>query len=601
MIRSIHKKTIYTLLFFLNFTHLTSQNNDIKRLQRAIFIFNFAEQVTWPTPLNQKITIGILGKDSTVDDIKNLAEKRKIKNKPVLVKQFNSIRDIKNVQLIFVNKKYDFDINYLLQKISKQGILLVTEDYTYHTSMINIISVNNSYAYEINESLLKKENFNTAPTLKQYAISSSEKWRQLYQNKKLQLDKVEEKKQEQEKLIENKEQQIEDQKQEIKQQKKKIEIQKEELTDKNKSILQQNQALEALLDETELQEKKYNEKLKIEKQLEERIKNQLKDIKQQQENITSINNEILNQQIKLEKQKEEIIEKESILKEQNIKLNTQKTISYLLITLFSLALLICFIVYRSYKSVKKFNSKLASKNDKIYKQSVLLESKNKELEQFAYITSHDLKEPLNTIASFSKILQEDYKSNLDDNGLIILDFIASSSTRGLSFIDALLEYSRLGESEVTDIDCNAIVNHVSIDLSNVISRNKAIITKENLPHIKGSTIELRLVFQNLINNAIKFRKKETSPQVYISCEKVTPEGQTSDFWQFSIADNGIGIPEKFKERIFVIFQRLHTKEQYEGTGIGLAYCKKIIESLGGEIWFDSEVGKGTTFYFTIPI
>ncbi len=592
----VKTKYIYYLLIFLfgtlNYGYSQDANTEVKRLQRAIFIFNFAEQVTWEKPLNNDFTIGVLGPDNTIKDIERLAKKRKIKTKPVNVKQLQSIRDIKGVQLVFVNKRYNFDVNYLLNKISNQQVLLVTEDYNYNSSMINIVNVDNSFAYEINEQLLAKEQFKVAPTLRQYAISSSEKWKQLYQSTEKELDKIEEAKQQQDVVIEDKEKQIQSQKQEIT-------VQKEEITVQNESIQQQTQAIEKLFDETEFQKKKYKEKLLIEQQLEERIKHQLDSIKIQENNIETINTEIEVQQAKLKKQEDDIAIKEAILKEKDSKLNTQKTINYLLFALFGLALLSSFLIYKGYASVKKLNATLGLKNEEIHKQSRLLESKNKELEEFAYITSHDLKEPLATISTFANSLEDDYSETLDDDALTILGFINKACNRGLNFIDALLKYSHLGKSDKTLVNCNDLIGDIKTDLSSIIERNSASIISENLPSVNASVVELRLLFQNLINNAVKFKKPNTNPIIRIDSQKIISTKHHSEFWQFSVSDNGIGIAEKHKERIFAMFQRLHTTK-YEGNGIGLAYCKKIVESLGGEIWFDSEDGKGTTFHFTIP-
>ncbi|CAL2059373.1 YfiR/HmsC family protein [Tenacibaculum sp. 190524A05c] len=595
MIRLKTTRLLIVFTIICSAIQMNAQSNDVKHLQRAIFIFNFAEQVSWKNAPDDQFTIGVLGNDNTITDLKNLAKKRKIKNKPVHIKHFSAIRDVKNVQLVFVKQRYNFDINYLLKKITNHNTLVVTEGYSYNSSMINIINVNNSFAYELNEKLLSRENFRIASSLKKFAITSSDKWKQLYQTTEKELIKAEEKKTEQKELIENKEEQIQSQQ-------KTITVQEKELTVKNDSIHVQTQAIEKLFDENEFQKKKYEEKLLIEKELEKRIQHQFESIKKQKENIKSINSEIETQQKKLNQQAEEIIVKENILKEKDHKLNTQKTINYLLIAVMAFALLITFLIYRSYAAVKRYNKELALKNDKIYKQSIQLESKNKELEQFAHITSHDLKEPLASIFSFANELEENHKTQLDDDGAHYVSFITRASKRGLQFIDALLAYFKLGTSDIpnTEINCNDLVTDITTDLSGLISRNNATVNYSNLPIVNASTIELRLLFQNLINNAIKFKKSDTNPIVSITAQKIRENNNQSKYWQFSVTDNGIGIADHNKEKIFVIFKRLHSKEQYEGTGIGLAYCKKIVESLGGKIWFDSKEGEGTTFHFTLP-
>lgn len=228
-------------------------------------------------------------------------------------------------------------------------------------------------------------------------------------------------------------------------------------------------------------------------------------------------------------------------------------------------------------------------------QNKALERKNKELEQFAYVASHDLQEPLRTISSFVELFQKQYKGKLDEKADKYMEYIVQASSRMRVFITDLLEYSRIGSrQELKEIDCNIIMNEALNDLGAAIQETGADIKVEQLPVINGYQTEMKLLFQNLAANAIKFRQKNAHPQIKISAKK------KRDSWQFSFSDNGIGIAKEHNERIFVIFQRLHTRNEYEGSGIGLSHCKKIVELHKGKIWLESEIGKGTTFYFTIP-
>jgi len=224
-----------------------------------------------------------------------------------------------------------------------------------------------------------------------------------------------------------------------------------------------------------------------------------------------------------------------------------------------------------------------------------LKFKNKELEQFSYITSHDLQEPLRTVLSFIDLIQDDYKDKLDDNLNVYLKFISDASTRMSSLIKSLLDYSRIGYKGVVEqIDLNILLDSVTADLGFKIEHTNAEIKFGNLPTINGFNLELRLLFQNLITNAIKFHKEGENPKINISYEDKWTH------WEFKIEDNGIGIREEFQAKIFVIFQRLHNREEYEGTGIGLSHCKKIVELHGGEIWVKSQENVGSSFHFTIP-
>ena len=244
---------------------------------------------------------------------------------------------------------------------------------------------------------------------------------------------------------------------------------------------------------------------------------------------------------------------------------------------------------KSESTAKEHTQKLSEFNEE-------LKRSNKDLEQFAYIASHDLKEPLRIIGNFSGLLARAYKTKLDQDAFQYIDFIEDGVKRMSNLINSLLTYSRVGRKEMKfqDIDLNKLVDIKLFDLSEVIKERNAKVIVEKLPTIYGEPEQIGMVFHNLINNAIKFNKQAT-PTVTI---KVAPS--TNDaFWQFSVADNGIGIDPRYQQQIFEIFRRLHGKKDYEGTGIGLSVCQKIVFRHDGKIWLTSELGKGTTFYFTI--
>ena len=243
------------------------------------------------------------------------------------------------------------------------------------------------------------------------------------------------------------------------------------------------------------------------------------------------------------------------------------------------------------KAIRETNVTLERK---VKQRTEELERKNKELEQFAYVASHDLQEPLRTIASFVDLLGKQYKGKMDANADKYMDYIVQSSDRMKVLIKDLLDYSRLGrEKEARQVNCNTVVEQVKADLNRVIKDNQAEIVAGSLPLIDAYPTELKLLFQNLVSNSIKFRKPGVAPQVEINALR------QNGHWQFAFRDNGIGIESQYLDKIFVIFQRLHNRSSYEGSGIGLAHCKKIVELHGGKIWVESEPGVGSTFYFTI--
>ncbi len=225
-----------------------------------------------------------------------------------------------------------------------------------------------------------------------------------------------------------------------------------------------------------------------------------------------------------------------------------------------------------------------------------LAKSNAELEQFAYIASHDLQEPLRMVTSFLALLEKKYHPILDEKGKTYISFAIDGATRMKNIILDLLEFSRVGRGlgEKTPIDLNEILSDVIKMQRQPIEESKAKINYETLPIVSSHRLLMVQVFQNLIGNALKYKNSSQIPEIEISVKSL------KNHWQIAIKDNGIGISKEYHEKIFVIFQRLHNKDEYSGTGIGLAIVKKIIHNEGGEIWLESEEGIGSTFYFTLP-
>ncbi len=243
-------------------------------------------------------------------------------------------------------------------------------------------------------------------------------------------------------------------------------------------------------------------------------------------------------------------------------------------------------VFRNISNRKQMELELASKTRELIRS-------NSELEQFAYVASHDLQEPLRMVNSYVQLLASRYKDKLDEDANDFINFAIDGSNRMRNLINSLLEYSRVNRVKPFEwVNAGDILSEVLSDMENTILESGAQIHYGHLPTIYADQVLIGQVFQNLIGNAIKF-KSERLVHIYITGEK------KGDHYLFAFRDNGIGIQKEYLDKIFVIFQRLNSMDKYKGTGIGLAICKKIIEKHGGDIWAESEPGKGTTFYFTL--
>jgi len=247
------------------------------------------------------------------------------------------------------------------------------------------------------------------------------------------------------------------------------------------------------------------------------------------------------------------------------------------------------VVQRNISDRKKMENALLKINQE-------LRTSNAELEKFAYLASHDLREPLRMVTSFTQLLAQRYEGQLDDDADQIIGFAVDGAARMEELINDLLEYSRIGKVDncLETVDCEKVLQQALTNLKVAIQESEAEIAYSSLPNVIGGRVQLVQLFQNLIENAIVYRDRNVVAIIEIGAEEQTQQ------WLFWIKDNGIGISEKYQQQIFQIFQRLHTKKEYSGTGIGLAICYKIIERHEGKIWVESSLGEGSTFYFSIP-
>lgn len=257
----------------------------------------------------------------------------------------------------------------------------------------------------------------------------------------------------------------------------------------------------------------------------------------------------------------------------------------------SVAIVEALMGFRSKNKLKKYKNRLEETIGD-------LKRSNEELQRFAYVASHDLQEPLRTVASFTQLLERRYKGEFDSDADEYMNYIVEAALRMKEQINGLLEYSRISTNlnKFRQVNSEIVLNQAIDNLQFAIKENNAEITYDSLPVVICDAGQLQRIFQNLISNAIKFKKENISPKIHISV-KIDDKNRE---YVFSVADNGIGIEKQYMERIFIIFQRLHTMDEYHGTGIGLSIVKRIIERHGGRIWVESEFGEGSTFCFTLP-
>jgi signal transduction histidine kinase len=252
-------------------------------------------------------------------------------------------------------------------------------------------------------------------------------------------------------------------------------------------------------------------------------------------------------------------------------------------------------IYRALQE-KRLREERTRAQENLARQAEELARSNRDLEQFAYVASHDLQEPLRMVASYTQLLAERYRGKLDEQADKYIHYAVDGATRMQALIQDLLDFSRAGrqDGERTSVDSNAVVEEALKSLRAAVSETGAVVHYDGLPRVMAHETQLRQVFQNLIGNAIKFRGPDP-PLVQIEA------AQQEQDWLFSVKDNGIGIAPEHADGVFTIFKRLHTRQEYPGNGIGLAICKRIIEQFGGRIWVEPQAGPGTTFRFTLPV
>ncbi len=587
-------RNLLIIVLLLNALVSVGQEEEILVKQRAIFIYNFARQVVWKNDVDlDQFNVGVLGEDPVLAELSKMSKQgRTIRGRPMRVRRITRVSDVARYQVVYFHKRYNFSVDEVLQYAHDRNVLVVSEEYGFNESMINIIGTPDGFQFELNETRLNIEGFSVNNGLRRSSISTAERWQELYQKSSKSLEEARTRSAEQQQELTEKEAEIGNLNDRINDQLLRIDARNVQIEELQVMINDQNETLQTLQERSEEQQRAFDKRELQQKQLEEKYEDQ---ITTRQEEIAMLDQTLEQQRIELQDQQTQLEEQTSQLRKQRQELNAQEWFTILFAILAALAVLTIFYVWRGYRIKRNANQALAEKNAAIQTQARKIDQKSKEMEQFAYIASHDLQEPLNTISGSLSLIDGD---KLDEVGNYSLRFIDEAINRMRKMIQGLLEHSRLGvEVEFQELDGNQLLEGVKTNLRQIILDKKAKVEWGTLPKLFGHEVELTLLFQNLINNALKFTKEQQVPEVYISAQAHIEKEES--YWLFRVRDNGIGIDPAHQEKIFGIFQRLNSRSAYEGSGIGLAHCKKIVELHGGKIWVESEMGEGSTFCFTM--
>lgn len=587
------RKFLYLLALAVGL-QTVAQDEEIRTKQRAIFIYNFARQVVWQNEADLDLfSVGVLGTDPVLQELSKMTKQgRTVRGLPMRVRRISRLSDISKYQLVYLHKQFNFNIDQVLEFAKGQNVLVVSEGYGFNESMINIIETVDGFEFELNETRLNVEGFTVNNGLRRTSITTAERWQELYQASSRSLEEARTLSAEQEQALSKQEAEIGSLNQRINDQLSFIDERKIEVELLKEAIKVQNDSLLALQQRSEAQIQTFKQREQRQATIEQGYEDQ---IEARQQEITRLDRNLKRQQKELEQQASKLKEQSREIDTQRQELNAQQWFTILFAILAALAVITVFFIWRGYRIKRKANETLAIKNAAIEMQAREIDQKSQEMEQFAYIASHDLQEPLNTISGSLSLIDG---QQLDEIGTSSVQFIDDAINRMRKMIKGLMEHARLGaDVEFQHLAGKQLLEGVKTNLHQTIIDKKAKVEWGEMPAIYGHEVELTLLFQNLINNALKFTKPDQDPEVHIAVQEYLEEGER--FWLFRVQDNGIGIDPANQEKIFGIFQRLNSRSQYEGSGIGLAHCKKIVELHGGRIWVESELGKGSTFCFTI--
>jgi signal transduction histidine kinase len=597
------KYILIVFLIHLTFTTISiAQNIDRSKVVSA-YIYNFAKNVYWQNEEQiSEFHFHIVGNDKEIiNEMKTMSQTKTLRNKPIKITNSNGLNNTDGIHLIFITFESKDKLTDIYNAVEGKNILIVTDRCSNKNNiMINFIeSEDGSLLFEINKSNIIGQNIMIMPDIILLGGNEVDVTALYYegQNTLRGLQKQ----------IES----LEYSNNQLKEIQSKVKLELKSNQDSLLVLLSKINNQQSVLDKQILLLNKREKE--IEKQNKEIAENQnhfsvlISKIEIQDSEITKRQEILENQEKEIAAKKKKIEEQTNTLKNQDLTINRQRNIMFLLIIIVILVVALVLAIYKSYRNKQKMNRELEIKvqertnelrilnaelEERVAQRTAQLVAINKELESFSYSISHDLRAPLRAIYGFSQILSTRHKESLNTEGKQYIDYVVAASVRMEQLINDLLNFSRLGRKsiELHPVDLNEISKEMQIAFKQRIEEIKAeLYIADNLPVINGDKSLCRQIFINLIGNAITYRRKETQLLIKITYE------ETKKHHIIKVADNGIGIKKEYWEKIFNIFQRLHSDEEYPGTGIGLATVKKSVELMNGEISIDSVFGEGSTF------
>lgn len=569
----------------------------------SAYIYNFAKNVLWQHEEDIKeFRFHIIGTDKDIiNEMKKMSQTKTLRGKPIKITNSTNLENTDGIHLIFITYDNRDKLNDIYNSVEGKNTLIVTDLCNNKKDiMINIINSDvGSLRFEINKSNIISQNIMIMPDIILLGGTEVDVSALYYEGQQ---------------SLRSLQKQIDS-----------LAYSNNELEKIQKSIIKELNAnqdsLKDLLSKIADQQVVLDKQKLLLNQRDQKIKKQTNEIQENERYFNLLtskielqDSEILKRQQTLEDQEEEIATKKNriaeqtnTLKNQDLTINRQRNLMYLLIIIVILVIALVIAIYRSYRIKQKMNRELEIKvkertnelnilnaklEERVTQRTAQLVAINKELESFSYSISHDLRAPLRAIYGFSQILSTRHKESLNQEGQQYINYVVAASVRMEQLINDLLNFSRLGRKsiELHPVDLNDILNEMKMEFKQQLDEIKAeLVIENNFPVITGDKSLLRQIFLNLIGNAITYRRKEVPLILKISYEE---ENKNS---LIKVSDNGIGIKKEYWAKIFNIFQRLHSEEDYPGTGIGLATVKKSVELMNGEIIVDSVFGEGSTF------